>query len=128
MSRTDLNRRIAALSGAVAVASGAGMLLAPIATAASGEITVTYPGGRPENDTFTLKNGELPCTAASKFGYGDEEITIINETNKTLTYYNGSSDCKKEGRVESATVAPGETARFYPQGNYELSFIVPPVK
>ncbi|MFI9404312.1 hypothetical protein [Nocardia sp. NPDC052316] len=120
MRRTDLNRRIAALAGAAAVASAAGMLVPGTAQAEPGEITVTTPEN--EKTTYTLKNGSLPCTKAESFGYGEEEITIVNETKKKVEYYNGSDDCTGD----KATVAPGKTARFYPEGNYELSFLVPP--
>lgn len=127
MSRTDLSKRIAALTGAVAVVSGTGMLLPAIADAATGEFTVTYVpdgyGSVKKKTTYFVDEKSPSCISFDKVDLAGD-ITIVNKTDKPVVYYNGNSGCN--GEDLEATLAAGDSAKFVINGNYELSFLLPP--
>ncbi len=113
VNRTDLNKRIAALAGAVTLASGLGALLPASATAADGKIKID--DGR-ETMTYALESG--PCTRGDVGS--DGKAKIHNETDKPLKVYE-STDCSGT----AITVAPGDTKEVSGEVNYGFSFIAP---
>ncbi|MFD6158697.1 hypothetical protein ACFWF7_01345 [Nocardia sp. NPDC060256] len=123
MHATNLNRRLAALAGAVAVTSGVGALLPATACAAADEVTITH-------GSVTKKFSASESSSCKIFHSGNGEvfdrnsgsktITIVNNTKEPLKYYKKT---RCEGAV-TATVAAGETKKVN-FSKYGFAFVVP---